>query len=490
MTIDNSTPPICTTLSSPVNGEVGVALDTDLTWNAISNATGYFLTVGTTPGGNDIINNQDVGNVTTFDLPNDFSTNTTIYVTIIPYNDLGNATGCTEESFQTETIPECTTLSSPVNNETEVALDTDLTWNAISNATGYILTVSTTPGGNDIIDNLDVGNVTSFNLPSDLTENTTIYVTIIPYNEAGNATGCTEESFTTQAVPLCTNLISPLNGDIEVPVDTDLIWNAVNGADGYILTVGTLTGGNDIVDNQDLGNVTSFSFPIDFDQGTIVFVTITPYNEAGNASGCAEESFIIEAVPDCTNLISPINGATNVVVNTDIIWDPVFNADGYILTIGTSPGGSDIINNIDVGNDTSFVLSDELPEDTTIYVSIVPYNELGTAIDCSEESFTTEITENETKFGFSPDGDGINEFWEIDKIEDYPDNVVSIFNRWGDMVFRIKGYDNNQNVFRGEANLLTGIGAGTLPEGTYFFQIDIPEENNLNLSRGFLVIKR
>ena len=269
-----------------------------------------------------------------------------------------------------------------------------------------------------------------------------------------------------------------------------MIWNAVNGADGYILTVGTLTGGNDIVDNQDLGNVTSFSFPIDFDQGTIVFVTITPYNEAGNASGCAEESFIIEAVPDCTNLISPINGATNVVVNTDIIWDPVFNADGYILTIGTSPGGSDIIDNIDVGNDTSFVLSDELPEDTTIYVTIIPYNELGTAIGCSEESFTTEITENETKFGISPDGDGINEFWEIDKIEDYPDNVVSIFNRWGDMVFRIKGYDNNQNVFRGEANLLTGIGAGTLPEGTYFFQIDIPEENNLNLSRGFLVIKR
>jgi len=221
--------------------------------------------------------NLDVGNVTTFDLPNDLSSNTTIYVTIVPYNTIGNAIGCTEESFMTLVLPQCTNLISPLDGDIEVPIDTDLTWNAVDDATGYILIVGTTPGGNDIINNQDVGNVTTFDIPNDLTENTTIYV-------AGNAIGCTEESFTTQAAPLCTNLISPLNGDIDIPIDTDLIWNAVGDADGYILIVGTSPGGNDVIDN------------------------------AGNAIGCTEESFTTQAVPLCTNLISPLNGDIEVPV--------------------------------------------------------------------------------------------------------------------------------------------------------------------------------
>ena len=93
-------------------------------------------------------------------------------------------------------------------------------------------------------------------------------------------------------------------------------------------------------------------------------------------------------------------------------------------------------------------------------------------------------------FGFSPDGDGINEYWEINGIENYPENVVSIFNRWGDLVFKIQGYDNSGNVFTGEANQMTSMGAGTLPEGTYFFQIQLPENHNLQTNQGYLVLKR
>ena len=83
----------------------------------MSNADGYFVTVGTTSGGNDILDNQDVAG-TTFDLPIDLPENTQIFVTLVPYNGVGQATACTEESFTTETvttIPSCTSLSSPLN---------------------------------------------------------------------------------------------------------------------------------------------------------------------------------------------------------------------------------------------------------------------------------------------------------------------------------------------------------------------------------------
>jgi gliding motility-associated-like protein len=100
------------------------------------------------------------------------------------------------------------------------------------------------------------------------------------------------------------------------------------------------------------------------------------------------------------------------------------------------------------------------------------------------------IPEDDTKYGFSPDGDGINEFWEIENIGYHPENIVTIYNRWGDAVFRIDNYDNASEVFRGEANLKTNMGAGILPAGTYFFNIEIEGTSTLKKTQGFIVIKR
>lgn len=111
----------------------------------------------------------------------------------------------------------------------------------------------------------------------------------------------------------------------------------------------------------------------------------------------------------------------------------------------------------------------------------------------SEDSFIITVNPTEkkiTKHGFSPDGDGINDTWSINGIEDYPNNTVFIYNRWGDMVFKMNNYDNDSKSFTGEANTLKALGAGQLPEGTYFFKIEIPEQHNLKQTEGFLVLKR
>ncbi|MFD2563888.1 BspA family leucine-rich repeat surface protein [Aquimarina rubra] len=498
-----ATIPSCTILSIPLDGATDISVDTDITWNSVSDATGYRLTVGTSSGGTDIINNQDVNNVTTFNLPTDLPENTEIFVTVIPYNAVGDATGCTEESFTTETlatIPNCTTLSIPLDGATDISVDTDITWNSVSDATGYRLTVGTSSGGTDIINNQDVNNVTTFNLPTDLPENTEIFVTVIPYNAVGDATGCTEESFTTETIaiiPSCTTLSIPLDGATDISVGIDVAWNSVSDATGYRLTIGTSSGGTDIINNQDVNNVTTFNLPTDLPENTEIFVIVIPYNAVGDATGCVEESFTTETlatIPGCTTLSVPLDGATDVVIDTDISWNGISDATGYRLTIGTSSGGTDIINNKDVNNVTTFDLPTDLPENTEIFVTVIPYNAVGDAIGCMEESFRTEepiiVIDDDTKYGFSPDGDGINEFWEIDGIEDYPQNTVSIYNRWGDMVFEISGYNNTSRVFRGDANRLTNLGGGELPEGTYFFTINVPGSNSLKKLKGFLVLKR
>jgi len=63
-----------------------------------------------------------------------------------------------------------------------------------------------------------------------------------------------------------------------------------------------------------------------------------------------------------------------------------------------------------------------------------------------EEIITTDI---KGLNAFSPNGDGVNETWFIDNIWKYPGNTVSIFNRWGALVWKTQDYDNNSNAWDG-----------------------------------------
>jgi gliding motility-associated-like protein/uncharacterized repeat protein (TIGR02543 family) len=84
-------------------------------------------------------------------------------------------------------------------------------------------------------------------------------------------------------------------------------------------------------------------------------------------------------------------------------------------------------------------------------------------------------------------GDDLNPFLRILNVERLPDakeNTLRIFNRWGDVVFEARNYDNTTNTFTG----LTNDGK-ELPSGTYFY---ILEFNNSNRKRmtGYLTVRR
>lgn len=106
-----TTVPSCTALNVPANGAVNVT-DSRIKWPVASGGTaGYKLNVGTTAGGSDVVNMQDVGNVLEYTLGT-LSPGTTYYVKVIPYNELGYATGCAETSFST-----CGALSVPASED-------------------------------------------------------------------------------------------------------------------------------------------------------------------------------------------------------------------------------------------------------------------------------------------------------------------------------------------------------------------------------------
>jgi gliding motility-associated-like protein len=89
--------------------------------------------------------------------------------------------------------------------------------------------------------------------------------------------------------------------------------------------------------------------------------------------------------------------------------------------------------------------------------------------------------------GFSPNGDMTNDVWNIRNLQYAANNEVVIVNRWGEVVYQVKGYDN---TFDGTPNVRVSqtTGDGKLPDGTYYF-IFKDLTNNRNYS-GYVFITR
>ena len=214
-------PPTCTSLTLPVAGATNVDINQDLFWASSPGSNGYKLTIGTTPTNGSIVNNLDVGLVTTYNPTNSLPFGTTIYVTIVPYNSLGDATGCTSQSFTTESnvAPQCTQITAPANGATGVSVDVIINWaHSVGNQSGYKISIGTTPNGTQIANQVDVGNINAYDHPTAYPYATTLYVKITPYWPGGDINGCASQSFTT-FVPIagdfCTTAINlPCGGSV------------------------------------------------------------------------------------------------------------------------------------------------------------------------------------------------------------------------------------------------------------------------------------
>jgi gliding motility-associated-like protein len=100
-----------------------------------------------------------------------------------------------------------------------------------------------------------------------------------------------EVTFTPTTPPSCdSTLTSPINGDTAAAVDGVIVWSAASGgATGYNLTVGTTSGGNEVLTTT-LGNVTTYNLGV-LNSGTTYYITIESFNANGTATGCTEQTF-------------------------------------------------------------------------------------------------------------------------------------------------------------------------------------------------------
>ncbi len=92
----------------------------------------------------------------------------------------------------------------------------------------------------------------------------------------------------------------------------------------------------------------------------------------------------------------------------------------------------------------------------------------------------------------TPNGDNVHDVLRIDGLENYPENTVRIYNRWGVSVFTTKAYATDGNVFDGSSQGRVTVNQDNqLPVGTYFYIIDYKEPNGTMKSlSGYIYINR
>jgi gliding motility-associated-like protein/uncharacterized repeat protein (TIGR01451 family) len=79
---------------------------------------------------------------------------------------------------------------------------------------------------------------------------------------------------------------------------------------------------------------------------------------------------------------------------------------------------------------------------------------------------------------FTPNGDGVNDAFEIPGLQTFPVNELTIMNRWGSTVYQKKGYNNDWN------------GSG-LNEGTYFYLLKVQGiSGKWDIYKGYVTLLR
>ena len=127
------------------------------------------------------------------------------------------------------------------------------------------------------------------------------------------------------------------------------------------------------------------------------------------------------------------------------------------------------VNGVDQGGDNSTFTSSNLNDGDV--VTCILHASVTCQVDQQAGSNSITVTLNPVSQciivipnTFTPNGDGINDLWNITALTYHPECLVRVFNRYGQQVFESKGYNKPWDGTNNNS---------TLPTGTYYYIIDL-----------------
>jgi gliding motility-associated-like protein len=164
-------------------------------------------------------------------------------------------------------------------------------------------------------------------------------------------------------------------------------------------------------------------------------------------------------------------------------------------TLGTNPDNEDsdddgILDGVEIGDDVQNPLDEDNDGIIDALDSNILDSDLDGVVDQLDPANFNPCVPNasagacDSECGvlfnqFSPNGDGINDFLIISCLQNYPNNSIEIFDRYGNQVFKAVRYQNNWN----------GTGKnGDLPKGTYYYVLNLGDDTPI--TKGWIQIIR
>jgi gliding motility-associated-like protein len=192
-------------------------------------------------------------------------------------------------------------------------------------------------------------------------------------------------------------------------------------------------------------------------------------------------------VDSVTYLFMGVNGCTNKIQQAEMVYPvPVVSAGPDITVL---EGGSATLQATASGNQLTYLWSPAigLSSTTALQPLVTPANTLAYTIQATSADgcvasgnvLVTVLKTPSIPNVFTPNGDGINDRWEIKYLDSYPGCTVEIFNRYGQLVFQSTGYAKPwDGTYKGSP----------LPAATYYYIIN-PKNGRKQMS-GFVDIVR
>lgn len=172
----------------------------------------------------------------------------------------------------------------------------------------------------------------------------------------------------------------------------------------------------------------------------------------------AEDDQSVNA-PSVSNMQLCSSGNAVLTVNTVL--------PGIVYRLYDSPGAAQPI-----AEEASGRFNVPVTTDKSFFVSAVS----GTCESARAEiDVSVGLSNSDIVNAFTPNGDGINEYWQIKNIENYPNATIQVFTRQGQRVFNSTGYSK---PFNGK----------NLPAGVYYYIINLG--SSCNILSGSLTIIR
>lgn len=139
-------------------------------------------------------------------------------------------------------------------------------------------------------------------------------------------------------------------------------------------------------------------------------------------------------------------------------------------TVLMGSGGPDYLWSPPLTLDNPFIANPTAtPTATTVYILTITDINGCTDADSVTVSINGDIILNIRNI-ITPNGDGYNDTWYIENILNFPDNVVNVYNRYGQKVYEAEAYNN----------LWDGTYNGTpLPDGTYYYVVELTESETV-----------